>query len=106
MTRETSFPINNKAQVGLLSVKINLPGCSSLKEKRSRLQPMLLRLRKYFNAGIAETALHDLHQSSWMSCVIVSTEWRYIQLTCEEIIRYIKTHFPDEIIEERCLEQR
>lgn len=106
MARETSNSPYNEALVGLLSIKIYLPGCSSLKEKRSRLQPILLRLRKYFNAGIAETALHDVHQSSWVSCAIVSNQGRSIQQTSEEIIRYIETHYPEEIIEESHLEQR
>ncbi|MCH7481016.1 MAG: DUF503 family protein, partial [Chloroflexi bacterium] len=35
--------------VGILKLHIHLAGCSSLKEKRGRLKPLLTRLRREFN---------------------------------------------------------
>ena len=87
-------------------MKVNLPGCSSLKEKRKRLQPLLIRLRKEFNAGFSETGLQDVYQSAWVSCAIVSNDGRLIAQVAEEIVGYIERHFPDELIEEHHLEQR
>lgn len=104
MTRGTSESKENQAVVSLFSVKMGFPGCSSLKEKRSRLQPILLRLRKEFNAGISETALQDLWQSAWISCAMVSNDGHLNQKMAEEILRFIESHFPDESIEEHHLE--
>jgi len=106
MTRGTSINKADQAVVSLLSIRIVLPGCSSLKEKRSRLQSLLNRLRKEFNAGFSETALQDLWQSALISCVMVSNDGHLNQKMAEEILRFIESHFPDEIIEEYHLEHR
>ena len=41
---------------------LRLPGCLSLKEKRSRLAPLLSRLKRY-NLSVIEAA----HQDSWQT---------------------------------------
>jgi len=106
MTRGTSSKKSDQAVVSLLSIKMGFPGCSSLKDKRSRLQPLLNRLRKEFNTGFSETALQDLWQSAWISCAMVSNDGHLNQKMAEEILRFIDSHFPDEIIEEHHLEHR
>ncbi|HHN94396.1 MAG TPA: DUF503 domain-containing protein, partial [Anaerolineae bacterium] len=50
--------------VGLCSIELYLPGSGSLKGKRSRLKPLLHRLRREFNLAAAETAHNDLWQSA------------------------------------------
>lgn len=87
-------------------IKMIFPGCSSLKEKRSRLQPILNRLRKEFNAGFAETGLQDVWQSAWISCVYVSNSGQLNIKVASDILEFVAKHFPDEIIEEHHLEQR
>lgn len=105
MTRGTSGYRHEMCVVSLLSVKMGFPGCSSLKEKRSRLHPLLLKLRKEFNAGFSETGLQDFWQSAWISCAMVSNDGHLNQKMAQEIIRYIESHFPDECIEEHHLDQ-
>jgi uncharacterized protein len=45
--------------VSLLTLKLTLPGCGSLKQKRSLLSPILARLHKEFNLSVAEIGLQD-----------------------------------------------
>ncbi|MCJ7708279.1 MAG: DUF503 domain-containing protein, partial [Anaerolineales bacterium] len=40
--------------VGALTLELRLPGCSSLKQKRSRLKPLLAALHREFNLSAAE----------------------------------------------------
>jgi len=40
--------------IGTLTFHLHLPGCASLKEKRSRLKPLLARLHRQFNVSTAE----------------------------------------------------
>jgi uncharacterized protein YlxP (DUF503 family) len=39
--------------IGILTLEIQLPGCKSLKEKRSRLKPLIARLHREFNVSVA-----------------------------------------------------
>lgn len=106
MTRGTLKASNNEAIVTLLSVKLSFPGCSSLKEKRRRLQPLLARLRSEYNACFAETGLQDYWQSGWISCALVSNDGQYNVKVANEIIHHLETHFPDELIDEHHIESR
>lgn len=106
MTRGSLKGSNNEAVVTLLSVKLSFPACSSLKEKRRRLQPLLARLRSEYNACFAETGLQDCWQSDWISCALVSNNGQYNVRVANEIIHYLETHFPDEIIDEHHIESR
>ncbi|MCU0487118.1 MAG: DUF503 domain-containing protein [Anaerolineales bacterium] len=45
--------------IGLLSLHLEFPGCASLKEKRSRLKPLLSRLHREFNISTAEMGMQD-----------------------------------------------
>jgi len=106
MTRGSLKTSNNEAIVTLLSVKLSFPGCLSLKEKRRRLQPLLARLKSEYNACFSETGLQDYWQSGWISCALVSNNGPYNVKVANEIIHYLETHFPDEIIDEHHIESR
>ena len=99
MTRGTSDNLQNHAIVSLLTIKMVFPGCSTLKEKRGRLHPILARLRKEFNAGFAETGLQDVWQAAWISCALVSNSNQLNNQTAGEILKYIEIRYPDEVIE-------
>jgi len=43
--------MNEKGSVSWLVMELEVPGCKSLKEKRGKLQPLLLRLRREFNVS-------------------------------------------------------
>lgn len=106
MTRGYLKPTGYQAAVSLLSLKIHFPGCASLKEKRSRLLPIINKLSKEFNAGFAETGLQDVWQSAWISCVIISNSGQMNLKVADEILKFIENRFPDEILEAHHLEQR
>lgn len=92
--------------ITLLSIKLVFSECTSLKEKRHQLQPLITRLRKEFNLAVAETGLQDYWQSAWISCVLVSTEGDHNSRVSNEIIEFINKLYPNIEIEEHHTEYR
>ncbi|MBN1231237.1 MAG: DUF503 domain-containing protein [Anaerolineales bacterium] len=84
---------------GLLYLQLGLPACSSLKEKRSRLKPLIIRLRKEFNVSVAEVELMDVWQSAGIACIIVSNDSRFIQKALVKIPEWIEKYWPDVSVE-------
>jgi uncharacterized protein YlxP (DUF503 family) len=84
--------------VGIMVIQLVLPGCMSLKDKRRRIAPILHQIHRKFNISIAETALQDTWQNACLSCAIVSNEKVHIEQSLQNVIKYIQSHWPDEII--------
>ena len=58
--------------VGLAVWEMQIPGCQSLKEKRSVLKSIKDRLHNQFNVSVAETKHQDAHQRAELAAVVVS----------------------------------
>jgi hypothetical protein len=106
MARDTSPKNCNETILTLLEIKLSLPGCSSLKEKRGHLKPLLSRLHKAFNVSASETCLQDVWQSAWVAIALVSNDVRYNSQKANEILNFIVTNFPDLEIDEHHIENR
>ena len=52
---------------------LHLPGCHSLKDKRSVLKPLTNGLRKALNVSVAETGQQDAWQRAEIACAVVGT---------------------------------
>lgn len=88
--------------VGILTIHLGLAGCSSLKEKRSRLQPLLTRLRREFNISIAEVDFLDSWESALIACAVVSNDGRHNQQVLQQVVRWIEDNWLDvDVIDER-----
>ena len=81
--------------LGLLTLFIHLPGCASLKEKRSRLKPLLARLHREFNISVAEVDHQDVWQNTVVACALVSNDKRHTQRTLQKIVVWVERHWPD-----------
>ena len=81
--------------VHVLSLEIHLPGFSSLKEKRSRLKPLLAALHKNFNVSAAEIDHQDAHQSAILACAVVSNSNKHGNKVLSGIPDWIEHRFPD-----------
>lgn len=88
--------------IGLLTMQIHLPGCTSLKEKRSRIKPLLARLQREFNISVAEMDYNDTWQSSTIGCALLSNDSAHLQRNLARVIRWVEKHHPDiELVDER-----
>jgi Protein of unknown function (DUF503) len=54
--------------IGVLTLQLQLPGCKSLKEKRSRLKPLIARLHREFNISVAEVSHQDIWDEATIGC--------------------------------------
>jgi hypothetical protein len=81
--------------VGLLSLHLRLPGCTSLKEKRGRLKPLLSRLHREFNLSTAEMDLQDAWVETIVACAMLGNDAAHLQSALETVSRWIEAHWSD-----------
>jgi uncharacterized protein YlxP (DUF503 family) len=87
--------------IGVLTFQLHLPGCASLKEKRSRLKPLLARLHREFNISVAEMNAQDVWKSAEIACVLINNNKIQIQRSLQHITRWIEINYPDfEIVDD------
>ena len=82
--------------IGMLTVSLELPGARSLKEKRSRIKPILARLHREFNLSCAEIACQDQHDRARLGMVVIAAEAKICTAALEHALRFLESHFPDE----------
>lgn len=81
-------------------MKIHIPGSRSLKDKRSVVKSLLMRLQKQFNISIAEVGDHDLWQMTTIGIACVSNHTDRVDAVISAAISLIERDFPTiEIIE-------
>ncbi len=81
--------------IGICRVELHLPGNSSLKGKRSRIKPILSRLRHEFNLATAEVGHNDVWQSAEIALVTVSNHTGRTHTVLERAVHWIEIHHPD-----------
>ncbi len=92
--------------IGVCRLRLHLPGCASLKEKRGRLKPLLARLRREFEAAVAEVDLQDVWQSAEVAVVLVANDAGYLQSRLEKVAGWMERNWPDLEVEARQIELR
>lgn len=81
--------------IGAVCVRLYLPGCHSLKEKRSVLKPLLARLHREFNVAAAETDLQDVWQSAELAVVAVANQGTHVEIDLRHIVDWIEHNRPE-----------
>lgn len=82
-------------RIGLLTLHLYLPGCTSLKEKRRRLKPLIVRLHREFNISVSEIEKLDSWQEAVIACSSVSNDQGHAQRSLQRIPRWIETSWPN-----------
>jgi len=81
-------------------LKIHIPGSRSLKDKRSVVKSLVMRLQKQFNISIAEVDDHDLWQMATIGLACVSNHNKRVDEIISAAISLIERDFPTiEIVE-------
>jgi uncharacterized protein YlxP (DUF503 family) len=81
--------------LGLLTLHFYLPGCTSLKEKRSRLKPLIARLHREFNISVAEIGQQDAWREAVLACALVSNDKGHTQRSLQQLTHWIEHNWPD-----------
>ena len=88
--------------VGILTIHLHIPGCSSLKEKRGRLKPLLNQLHKKFNLSVAETDRQDMWQEAVIACALVNNDGQHIQRSLQAVVKWVEGNWTDgDVIDEK-----
>lgn len=86
----------------MLLLHLRFPGSDSLKAKRSRLQPLLARLRREFNISAAEVDMHDSWQDSLLACALVNSEANGARAALQRIPAWLEHNWHDaQIVDEK-----
>ncbi len=90
--------------LGLLTVKVHLAGCASLKEKRMRLKPLLHRMHREFNISVAELDYQDVWKSALLGIAMISSDANTTQKSLYSVVTWIEQNWPDVTVEDDKIE--
>ena len=84
--------------IGLLTLHVEIPGCASLKEKRSRIKPLLARLHREFNVSTAEIGLQDRWSESILACAWVGNDAAHLQRSLQALPGWVEKNWSDLVL--------
>jgi len=84
--------------LGQLTIHLHLPACSSLKEKRGRIKPLMARLHKEFNVSVAEMDLQDKWTEAVIACALVNSNSVVIRQSLQVVEKWILGNWPDGMV--------
>ena len=88
--------------IATLTIHLHIPACSSLKEKRGRLKPLISRLHREFNVSVAEMDLQDKWQETVIACAMVNSDAVTLQQSLQSVAKWVKGNWTDgDVIEEK-----
>jgi len=76
--------------VGIAKIKLYLPGCHSLKEKRKVLRKIKDRAQAKLSVQIAEVAEQDVWQSAELGFSLVGNDNRVIQSIIDRVLDFVE----------------
>jgi hypothetical protein len=78
--------------VASLTWDLALPGCSSLKEKRSVIRSLRDRLRHKFNVSVSETDFQDVKARAQLTIALVASHGRLAESSLDKLDRFVENH--------------
>ncbi len=86
--------------VGICTLELSLPGNDSLKDKRSVLKPLVVRMRREFNISVAEVGDQDVWRSATLGVAAVSNDQAYLHGLFEKLVAWIDhSHAQVEVVD-------
>ncbi len=90
--------------IGVLTLRLHLPGCRSLKEKRGRLKPLLHRLHREFNLSVAEIDAQDTWQRAVIACAVVSNDAAHARQVLQKAHQWVEASWREGWVEDEEIE--
>jgi len=79
--------------IGTLICYFYIPGCNSLKQKRSQIKPLIARLHREFNVSVAEIDKQDLKDEVVICCALVCNQQRFAEMNLSQVLRFIESYW-------------
>lgn len=73
----------------VLQWELHIPGCQSLKEKRTAIRSIKDRLRNKFNVSVAETGYQDVHDRAEITVALVASDGPSADRAATAIDRFV-----------------
>ena len=77
----------------VLECRFILPGCASLKEKRSQVKPLISRLQREFRVSASEIDLQDVHDQAVIGCALISTDRAFMEKQMQQVVAFIERYW-------------
>jgi len=88
--------------IAIITIHLHLPACSSLKEKRGRIKPLIARLHREFNISVAEVDLQDKWQEAVITCAMVGNGRGHLESALQNVAKWVESHWTDgDVIEQK-----
>jgi uncharacterized protein len=84
--------------LALLTLTLELLGCASLKDKRSRIKPILIRVHREFNVSTAEISLQDVRNRAGLAFCVVNENAVICHNLLSRVLSFIESQWPDLLI--------
>lgn len=81
--------------IATLTIQLQIPGCSSLKEKRAYMKPLISRLHREFNLSVAEMDLQDHWQEAVIVCAMVGNDRGFLESALQNVASWVEGHWTD-----------
>lgn len=78
--------------VAVQTWELSIPGCSSLKEKRSVVRSLKDRLHRKFRASVAETDHQDVLARAAVTMALVTTDRRLADSMLDKADHFVQEH--------------
>ena len=75
---------------GTLKLRIHIPGCSSLKEKRSVRQRIVSRIRNQFQVAVAEVDTQDVWQTLTLGVATLGPDKGPVESTLRRVADFVE----------------
>lgn len=85
--------------VGVVRIELHLPGCTSLKDKRSIVRSLKDRLRTRLHAAVAEVEYQDLWQRAALGVAVVSGESHQVVEQLQSVRQMVDGTYGAELID-------
>lgn len=90
--------------IGILKLKLHIPGSFSLKDKRRIVKSLTAKIRQNFNVSIAELGDNELWQVALIGISCISKDSRYINEIISKVIDFISQNHHEVVIIEKEME--
>jgi uncharacterized protein len=77
------------ANVVVFTWELMIPGCRSLKEKRTAVRSLRDRLQNRFQLSVAETGLQDVHDRAEITAALVASDGRLAESLSSRIEEFV-----------------
>jgi uncharacterized protein YlxP (DUF503 family) len=78
-----------------LTIHLHLPACSSLKEKRGRIKPLISRLHREFNISVSEMDLQDTWQEAVIGCAMINSDAVTLRQSLQSVAKWVEANWTD-----------